>query len=200
MRWGPLRPSPVVPANQWGTNNNTNRFQGSTHSSPYNSYNGNGALSGSSRNRAQETSNHWVKCCYCQKLGHFQKDCYCWRRDNAPMVYAQGRAYQNQPAWVSSIQTEMTALHWSYWLIPTIFPSGSFHILHRETLVLCQNHLCRWLTTRGLIPGTLLIAAIQRALPAQILYHIGAPLSCLNYCTYKMLPPDWQLTLKPNKI
>jgi len=35
------------------------------------------------------------KCRYCKKSGHFQKECFSRRRDNAPMVGADGQPYRN---------------------------------------------------------------------------------------------------------
>jgi hypothetical protein len=44
-----------------------------------------------------------VQCRYCKKTGHVQKDCYKWKKDQAPMVNTQGEAY---PSGVALIEAQ----------------------------------------------------------------------------------------------
>ena len=48
---------------------------------------------GQARNNA--TANPNIICRYCDKKGHRQKECFSRRRDNAPMVDANGKPYQS---------------------------------------------------------------------------------------------------------
>ena len=41
------------------------------------------------------TTNPNIVCRYCDKKGHRQKECFSRRRDNAPMVDANGKPYQS---------------------------------------------------------------------------------------------------------
>ncbi len=55
--------------------------------------------SGPARNNGQArnnpTANPNIICRYCDKKGHRQKECFSRRRDNAPMVDANGKPYQS---------------------------------------------------------------------------------------------------------
>ena len=48
---------------------------------------------GQARNNAPANPN--IVCRYCDKKGHRQKECFSRRRDNAPMVDANGKPYQS---------------------------------------------------------------------------------------------------------
>jgi hypothetical protein len=66
-----------------------------------NRYNNNGSNNGNNRNNQSNNNNHSTPLCnpntecrYCQKRGHLQKDCFARKRDQAPMVDANGKPYQ----------------------------------------------------------------------------------------------------------
>jgi hypothetical protein len=65
-----------------------------------NRYNNNGDNNGNNRNNQGNNSrstllrNPNTKCRYCKKKGHLQKDCFSRKHDQAPMVDANGKPYQ----------------------------------------------------------------------------------------------------------
>jgi hypothetical protein len=69
--------------------------------------NGNNRNNGGNNNCSMPLRNPNTECRYCKKKGHLQKDCFSRKRDQAPMVDANGKPYQqnnhvnnvaNQPA------------------------------------------------------------------------------------------------------
>jgi hypothetical protein len=65
-----------------------------------NRYNKKGSNNGNNRNnqgnnsRSMPLRNPNTECRYCKKKGHLQKDCFSRKRDQAPMVDANGKPYQ----------------------------------------------------------------------------------------------------------
>jgi hypothetical protein len=63
----------------------------------YNNSNGNNSNNRnnqSNNNRSTPLRNPNTECRYCKKKDHLQKDCYSCKRDQAPMVDANGKPYQ----------------------------------------------------------------------------------------------------------
>jgi hypothetical protein len=64
-----------------------------------NRYNNNGNTNNnrnnqSNNNHPTQLRNPNTECRYCKKKGHLQKDCFSRKRDQAPMVDANGKPYQ----------------------------------------------------------------------------------------------------------
>jgi hypothetical protein len=59
-----------------------------------NGNNGNNRNNQSNNNCSTPLRNPNTECRYCKKKGHLQKDCYSCKRDQAPMVDANGKPYQ----------------------------------------------------------------------------------------------------------
>jgi hypothetical protein len=59
-----------------------------------NGNNGNNRNNQSNNNRSTPLRNPNTECSYCKKKGHLQKDCFSRKRDQAPMVNANGKPYQ----------------------------------------------------------------------------------------------------------
>ena len=56
--------------------------------------NGNNNRNNQGNNRPTQLRNPNTECRYCKKKGHLQKDCFSRKRDQAPMVDANGKPYQ----------------------------------------------------------------------------------------------------------
>ena len=69
---------------RFGRNNRYNN-NGNTNNNRYNQ---------SNNNRPTTLRNPNTECRYCKKKGHLQKDCFSRKRDQAPMVDANGKPYQ----------------------------------------------------------------------------------------------------------
>jgi hypothetical protein len=66
-----------------------NRYNNNT-----NNNNRNGGNNNNNNNRSTPLRNPNTECRYCKKKGHLQKDCFSRKRDQAPMVDANGKPYQ----------------------------------------------------------------------------------------------------------
>jgi hypothetical protein len=79
-----------------------------------NCYNNNGNNNGNNRNNQSNNSrstplrNPNTECRYCKKKGHLQKDCFSWKRDQAPMVDANGKLYQQNNC-INNVADQPTA-------------------------------------------------------------------------------------------
>jgi Retrotransposon gag protein len=59
-----------------------------------NGNNGNNPNNHGNNDRPRQLRNPNTECRYCKKKGHLQKDCFSRKRDQAPMVNANGKPYQ----------------------------------------------------------------------------------------------------------
>jgi hypothetical protein len=59
-----------------------------------NGNNGNNRNNQGNNSRPTQLRNQNTECRYCKKKGHLQKDCFSRKRDQAPMVDANGKPYQ----------------------------------------------------------------------------------------------------------
>ena len=61
----------------------------------YQKSNGNGNGIGAHNGARPKTTNgEPMKCRYCKKTGHMQKECYKWIKENGAMITAQGKQYK----------------------------------------------------------------------------------------------------------
>ena len=54
----------------------------------------NGNRNGNGGARPKMTNGEPMKCCYCKKFGHMQKECYKRIKENGAMITAQGKQYK----------------------------------------------------------------------------------------------------------
>jgi hypothetical protein len=69
-----------------------NRYNNNGNNNGNNNRNNNRNNQGN--NRPMQLRNPNTECRYCKKKGHLQKDCFSWKRDQASMVDANGKPYQ----------------------------------------------------------------------------------------------------------
>jgi hypothetical protein len=85
---------------------------------------GNGPSSNKSANKSSSNArkpnpNKDVKCCYCNKMGHYQLVCNSRKRDGAPMVGNDGTQYTSCPTAISGMAQEAAPLQYA--------PPGAAH-------------------------------------------------------------------------
>ena len=66
--------------------------KGKTPFKKFSKSNGNGNSNGGARPKT--TNGEPMKCHYCKKSGHMQKECYKWIKENGAMITAQGKQYK----------------------------------------------------------------------------------------------------------
>ena len=68
--------------------------KGKTPFKKFSKSNGNGYGNGNGGAWPKMTNGKPMKCCYCKKSGHMQKECYKWIKENGAMITAQGKQYK----------------------------------------------------------------------------------------------------------
>ena len=147
------------------------------------------------RARPKTTNGEPMKCHYCKKSGHMQKECYKQIKENGAMITAQGKQYEANEITEKTVGTITASGYLPLNSVGhTVVPSTVLDISDVQTtpqlINNIRNDVCDQVEYKinSLHSRPFINCRIENLLTVRALYDTGADVNCMSAIAFKKIP------------
>ena len=148
------------------------------------------------------TNRELMKCRYCKKSRHMQKECYKWIKENGAMLNGQGKQYRANEVVEKNVGA-ISASGYSLCVGCTVVPSMVPNIKTTPQLINnIRKDVCDQVEYKinSLHSRPLMNYKIKNSLTVRALYDTGADVNCMSAATIKKNPVKNHPTKLPETL